>query len=53
MYCVTELDEQSESWFDVLLERDWSMLEGLILGNYGNTKCVVKSQMTPSKHFAT
>ena len=50
MYCVTELDRQSDYWSDVLVERDWSLLKGLYLGNYGNTQGFVESLMIPSVH---
>ena len=33
MYCVVELADQGDYWFDVLLERDWSMLKKLWLCN--------------------
>lgn len=36
MYWVTDLDYKSKYWSDVLLNRDWSMLEGLSLCNYAN-----------------
>ena len=45
MYCADDLVKQSEYWSDVLLSRDWSMLEKLWLGNYENTQTDVESLM--------
>ena len=48
-----ELVNGSEYWPDVLLERDWTMLKILYLGNYGNTQLVVESLMIPSVYSST
>ena len=53
MYCAVDSDKQSEYWSDVILDRDWSMLEQLWLGNYGNTQSIVKSLMIPSVNLPT
>ena len=50
---LLEIGKQSESWSDVLSERDWSMLERLNLSNYGNTQLNVKSLMELSQHSAS
>ena len=52
MYCAVDSDKQSEYWSDVLLDRDWSMLEQLYLSNYGNTQFIVESLMIPSVHLS-
>lgn len=41
MYNVDDLEKQSETWSDVLLDRDWSMLRGLVLSTYANTQMIV------------
>ena len=53
MYCVDDLDDKSEYWSDVLLERDWSMLRLLNLSNYRNTQIFVESLMIPSVYSLT
>ena len=50
MYCVAELDNQSEYWSVVLLERDWSMLKALDLSSFENTQGFVESPMIPSAY---
>ena len=53
MYCAVDSDWQSEYWSDVLLDRDWSMLQQLYLSNYGITQIIIKSLMRPSVHLPT
>ncbi len=53
MYSFAELDKQSEYWSDIILGRNWSMLEKLNLGNYGNTQASVGSPMIPSIYSLT
>lgn len=50
-YVVDELDSQNEYWTDVLLEKDWSMLQDLSLRNYVNIKRDVKLWRIPSGNF--
>ena len=52
MYYVSKLENQSKCWPNVLLERDWSMLDGLDLSDYADTQGVVESLIAPSKHSA-
>ncbi len=50
MYFPVDLDKQNEYIPDVLLERDWSMLNQLRLCNFGYTQGIVESLMRPLVH---